>query len=479
MGRSHETAPMVGYFSSYCHSRHTSAGLSRVITASWLLILAPLIARPGPLQAQAGDSIPARAAAEATVRDSLAQEGGGPVSPDSADKIRALFRRPPASHPADARDYVGLPLAIVMLPLRLLAGGIGIAAAGISQVLPEGEGPNLYERMVEWGLEPSVESLGYNAGDGIQLRLTRFAPAFIEGAASVIQSPGAAYVAFGVTTEDRLTDAGAKFRRLTRAQFWGVGVDSREDDKSNYEWEQIQLGGIWEARLSDHLTFNSAAGWETNRTGLGHNKNLPDIRETFDPDSLFGSLEVVNYIVGGTKATVDFTHIDILQPRGVRFIGEAFYYGGTGSTDSDFLRLQGEVQGYIPFNQRQSFALRALVETNPGWGQGVPFYYFAELGGSEDLRGFSTARFRDRDRLTWTAEWRFEAWRELQDRSRAEWFVFWDSGTVMPSLSQITDFRNDWGFGLRFATPSGPGANFFFAWGDEGFRFGFRLISDF
>jgi outer membrane protein assembly factor BamA len=333
--------------------------------------------------------------------------------------------------------------------------------------------------MVEWGLEPSVESLGYNAGDGIQLRLTRFAPAFIEGAASVIQAPGAAYVAFGLTTKDRMTDAGAKFRRLTEAQFWGVGIDSQEDDKSNYEWEQILLGGIWQAKVSDHLSFNSAAGWETNRTGPGQNDDLPNIRETFDPDSLYGSLQVVNYVVAGTKATVDFTHIDILQPRGVRFIGEAFYYGGTGSTDSDFLRLQGEVQGYIPFNQRQSFALRTLVETNPGWGQGVPFYYFAELGGDRDLRGFTTARFRDRDRLTWTVEWRYEAWRELQDRSRAEWFVFWDSGTVMPSIGEITSLRNDWGFGLRFATQTGPGAHFFFAWGDEGFRFGFRLISDF
>jgi hypothetical protein len=366
-----------------------------------------------------------------------------------------------------------------MLPFRLIAAGVGVAAAGISQLLPEGEGPNIYEKMVDWGLEPSVESLGYNAGDGVQLRLSRFRPFFIEGAASIIQSPGAAYGALGLTTEDRATDVGAKFRRLTEAQFWGVGIGSEEADKSNYKWEQIQLGGIWEAEVSRHVRFNSAAGWETNRTGEGRNPNHPDIRETFDPDSLYGSQEVVNYAVAGTRATVDFTHIDILQPRGVRLIGEAFYYGGTGETDSDFLRLQAEVHGYIPFNQRQSFALRTLVETNPGWGRGVPFYYLAELGGNEDLRGFPTARFRDRDRLTWTVEWRYEAWRDLHDRSRVEWFAFWDSGTVMPSLAEITDFKNDWGFGLRFATQTGPGAHFFFAWGDEGFRFGFRFISDF
>jgi hypothetical protein len=443
-----------------------------------LLIGACWSAHADFLHAQQADSVPDSSGGSLRSGASM-QEGGGPVSPDSADKIRANLRRPPAKHPPDTRDYVGLPLTIAMLPLRLLAGGIGLAAAGISQLLPEGEGPNIYDALVTWGLEPSIQSLGYNAGDGFQLRLTRFAPFFIEGAASIILSPGAAYGAFGLTSSDRATDVGAKFRRLTEANFWGIGIGSEELDKSNYEWEQVQLGGTWEARLSGRVRFNSAAGWEHNSTGPGQNDDLPDIRDTFDPDSLYGSEEELNFVVVGTRATVDFTYIESLQPRGVRFIGEAFFYGGTGATDSDFLRLQGEVQGYVPFNPRQAFALRALMETNPGWGRGVPFYYLAELGGSEDLRGFSTARFRDRDRLTWTVEWRYEAWRELQERSRAEWFVFWDSGTVTPSLGEISRFRNDWGFGLRFATQSGPGTHFFFAWGDEGFRFGFRFISDF
>ncbi len=464
------------YFSKRLRPRHSIRPAAGFAPIAWLPVFTCLLALPAPLQAQAVDTLPpTRAAVSGPDREPQ----DGPVSPDSADKIRAALRRPPASHPPDARDYVGLPLALAMLPLRVLAGGVGLAATGIGQLLPEGEGPNLYDALVEWGLEPSIQPIGYNAGDGVQLRLTRFRPFFIEGAVSVIQSPGAAYAALGLTTTDRSTDVGAKYRRLTEAEFWGVGIDSDEEDKSNYEWKQVQLGGKWEARATERLRFDTAVGWETNQTGPGHNSDLPDIDETFDPDSLYGSQEVVNYFVAGTKATLDLTHIDVLQPRGARLIGQAVYHLGTGSTDSDFLRLEGEAQGYIPFNQRQSFALRALVETNPGSGEGVPFYYLAELGGDKDLRGFPIGRFRDRDRLFWTVEWRYEAWREIQDRSRAEWFVFWDSGTVMPSLAEITEFRNDWGFGLRFATQSGPGAHFFFAWGDEGFRFGFRLISDF
>ncbi|MEE9576999.1 MAG: hypothetical protein V3W35_06270, partial [Gemmatimonadota bacterium] len=43
------------------------------------------------------------------VPPAAAQESqeGGPVSPDSADAIRASLQRPPASHPPDERDVVG------------------------------------------------------------------------------------------------------------------------------------------------------------------------------------------------------------------------------------------------------------------------------------------------------------------------------------------------------------------------------------
>ncbi len=408
-----------------------------------------------------------------------ADREGGPVSPDSADAIRARLQRPPASHPPDGRDVVGAPLFVIMLPLRLAAELLSLAASGVSALLPKGEGPNLYEVLKVWGLELSVRPLGPGANDAVQARLTRLQPFFVEAAASPILSPGAFRTALGLTNEDQSLDGGFTFRRLTESQFWGLGINSLEADKSDYEWRRTQVGAAGHTQDSGSFRFAGSAGWEENRIGEGHDDNLPDIGDTFPLDSLFGSQETLRYAVGGGQLTADFTHLKFLQPRGFKFIGDVAFHGGTGDTDSDFLTLQGEVHGYIPINDRQEFALFGLVETQPSWGRGVPFYYLSQLGGPDFLRGYSTARFRDRDRLTWIVEWRYEAWRELQGRARAEWFVFWDGGTVAPSLGELSDFRYDYGFGLRFADQAGPGAHFFFAWGGEGFRFSFRLISAF
>ncbi len=404
---------------------------------------------------------------------------GGPVSPDSANAIRASLQRPPASNPTNARDVVGAPLFVITLPLRLAAEVLSLVGSGVSALLPKGGGPNLYVVLKNWGLELSARPLGPGAGDGVQARLTRFHPFFVEGAASLILSPGAFRTALGLTTKDQSLDGGFTFRRLTEAKFYGFGSNSLEADKSDYEWRRAQVGAAGNTRDSVTFRFSGGAVWEENRIGEGNDNSLPGIGDTFPLDSLFGAQETLRYAVGGGQLTADFTHLKFLQPRGFKFIGDVAFHGGTGDTDSDFLTLQGEVHGYLPINDRQSFALLGLVETQPSWGRGVPFYYLSELGGSEFLRGYPTARFRDRDRLTWIVEWRYEAWRELQGRLRAEWFVFWDVGTVAPSLGELSDFRYDGGFGLRFADQDGPGAHFFFAWGDEGFRFSLRLISSF
>ena len=408
-----------------------------------------------------------------------AAQEGGPVSPDSADVIRAGMQRTPKSHPMDARHVVAAPLFIITLPFRLAFEVLSLVGSGVSAILPKGEGPNIYDVLKTWGLELSVVPLGSGASDGVQARLTRFPPLFVEAAASPILSQGAFRTALGLTTKDGSLDVGFAFRRLTEAKFWGFGINSLEDDKSDYEWRRFTVGAKGRSTGKGPLRFSVGAGWEVNEIGTGNDGSLPGIGDTFPLDSLFGAEETLRYVVGSAQFTADFTHLEFLQPRGLRVIGDVAVHGGTGATDSEFLTLQGEVHGYLPINDRQSFALLALVEAQPDWGGGVPFYYLSQLGGSEWLRGYKSARFRDRDRLTWMVEWRYEAWRELQGRLRVEWFVFWDGGAVAPSLGELSDFRYDGGFGLRFADPNGPGAHAFFAWGDEGLRVSLRLVSVF
>ena len=105
----------------------------------------------------------------------------------------------------------------------------------------------------------------------------------------------------------------------------------------------------------------------------------------------------------------------------------------------------------------------------------IPFMYLSAIGGTHVLRSYNTERFRDRDRLALTAEWRYEIWRDLHERSRIEGFVFWDEATVARTLSSIDEFRSSIGFGSRFVFGHSVRAITFLAFGADGARFTFSF----
>ncbi len=270
------------------------ARVRRPITPGCAMLVALVLTAAPPAAAQ--DRPPAERGAAAEKPDSAvvpASQEGGPVSPDSADVIRARLQRPPASHPTDTRDVVGAPLFVITLPLRLAAEVLSLVGSGVSALLPKGGGPNLYEILKAWGLELSVVALGSGAGDGVQARLTRFQPFFVEAAASPIQSQGAFRTALGLMTKDQSLEGGSAFRRLTEARFWGVGINSLEADKSDYEWRRAQVGAAGHTRDTATFRFSGGAGWEQNEIREGNDNGLPGIGDTFPLDSLFGAQETV------------------------------------------------------------------------------------------------------------------------------------------------------------------------------------------
>jgi outer membrane protein assembly factor BamA len=72
-----------------------------------------------------------------------------------------------------------------------------------------------------------------------------------------------------------------------------------------------------------------------------------------------------------------------------------------------------------------------------------------DLGGSHTLRGYSNWRFRDRNRVHLTGEYRWRAG-HFVDMS-----LFMDAGQVAPTFSGIDlqRFRKTYGIGTSFHTP--------------------------
>src|SRR5262249_20826208 len=132
-----------------------------------------------------------------------------------------------------------------------------------------------------------------------------------------------------------------------------------------------------------------------------------------------------------------------------------------------FRRVAIDLQQYVPLpNRYRTLALRAAaVMTDAGAGQQVPFYYEPTLGGSQALRGFREFRFRDRNSLLLTAEYRWEASWMLDGA------LFVDAGKVTAERSDLNlrDLDVSYGVGFRLHSNSAFVSRLDLAFSREGF----------
>lgn len=438
-------------------SRSRSAGRARPRSARSAAPLAALAILAGP--------------ALLGVRTVAAQETdpGRAAAIERADAIRDTLSQPPGAPAVDAIDIVMLPLRIVALPLDLVFDGIGWAVGRITRPGP----PTLPVRVVravrEWGAVPRVTSFGQRSGVAFELDLVRFSPFFFNTGISI---RGSQRHELGIELGEPGSGLTASyaFTRDAEPRFWGIGSGTSEETESVYLRDQQRLEVAGAGRVGV-LRLSGSAGYEDNRVDRGFGGRT-DLHDVFDPLP-FGVAERTKYARLEASAALDFIRQRGFQRRGVLLGAGGALFRGVDGTPSDFHRLEGEVIGYLPINPRQQLAVRSFaVVTRLDDGEGIPFFHLARVGGSTGLRGFSTDRFRDRDAFGIMAEWRYEIWRDLHQRSRMEFFLFFDEAGVTRSLGDLSsgDLRESYGFGFRFVTLEGLMGYTSFGFGAEGFR---------
>ncbi len=130
------------------------------------------------------------------------------------------------------------------------------------------------------------------------------------------------------------------------------------------------------------------------------------------------------------------------------------YFDQTGAHGSDFHHYSAEVRRYFPvFDAGRVLALRAMTSlTSAGRNKQIPFFMMGTLGGSESLRGFPNARFRDANFLLLNAEYRWALMTYIHA------VVFADAGNVFsaPGRVRLAGLESSYGFGVRLKTPKGP-----------------------
>jgi outer membrane protein assembly factor BamA len=245
-------------------------------------------------------------------------------------------------------------------------------------------------------------------------------------------------------------DVHATYRNYPQEDFFGTGSSSRVQDRTNYRLEDFNYGGEIGVRLKDHVKAGAYVGRVQTHLGTGTDSRFPSVESVFDAKDLPELEAQPGYLQTSAFLEVD-NRDEPGNPRaGGRYVAKWSSFNDRDLGRYDFSQYDLEAQHYFPFfNQRRVIALRGKTTlTRTADGQEIPFFMMPTVGGSEDLRGYTEFRFRDRNMVVFNAEYRWEAFAGL------DLALFADAGQVAPHARDLDlgDLKTATGFGFRFNT---------------------------
>jgi hypothetical protein len=249
--------------------------------------------------------------------------------------------------------------------------------------------------------------------------------------------------------------------------FFGLGQDSREEDRTNYLERSTEGGGDLLWRPVPLIEIAGGAAYLNPRIGTGTDSRFPSTDELFPPSTIPGYQQQPNFLRGDVSAALDWRDNPLHPHAGGRYSVKFSDYHDQDLDAFGFRKVTVDLQHYVPIpDQYRTIALHAAATlTDPRAGQDVPFYFEPTLGGAQVLRGFREFRFRDRNSILLTAEYRWQAWWALDGA------VFVDAGQVATRRQdfRLSQFDVSYGFGFRIHSNSAFRARLDLAFSREGF----------
>ncbi len=221
--------------------------------------------------------------------------------------------------------------------------------------------------------------------------------------------------------------------------FYGLGNGSRRSDRVEFAYDATTVGAAARFTPAAGFAVGAAFDWIENTAGGG---------------PAAGSLPAIDlaYRRTGAFAEIDWRTSPGYTRRGGFYRLDWSDYRESRGGSHAFRRLDAEVQQFVPLlRERWVIALRALATTTDTDGnEAVPYFMLPALGGSHALRGYAPWRFRDRNRLLFTGEYRWTA------GALVDMALFVDAGKVAARRSDLSlqDLRTSHGLGVTFHTPS-------------------------
>lgn len=334
---------------------------------------------------------------------------------------------------------------------------------------------------------------GLQSGAGIVVGV-RFIPLRTDDFMSTIDLRGSLRRYWGVNSQvgyelGRFLVYGyGRYRHMPEEDFYGIGPDVDEDDRSDYRLNDVIAGVQLGYNLLENLLAGVHASYFANYFGPGKDDDEPNIEDVFDPIVAPGLGVDTKYGLFGAWLHYDTRDLDYSTAFGSRFAPtrhriqrilytatRGFYataevrrYNQVDGGGFSFTEGEVELQQYVPFSGGDHvLAFREYgIFTSPDDGEEVPLYLLPTLGGTRTLRGYRTFMFRDQNALLANVEYRWNGWRYVQPA------VFVDAGYVFPGFDEfnLEDTKLDVGASLRLVLRERVVFRVEGAFGEDGFR---------
>ncbi len=268
--------------------------------------------------------------------------------------------------------------------------------------------------------------------------------------------------------------ADVRYRDFPQEDFFGLGPGSSEQARSDYRMEDSFFGATVRYRTHRHVQLEARGGLLRARSRRGTDERFPDAQDVFSPVDVPGLSDRTDYLSWSGSVLLDFRD----QPGPAAHEGGSVRFGLTRYDDIDadrfdFTKVETDADYYVPlWSSGRTLALRYFHALDvAGGGHHVPFYLHGTLGGSDMLRGFREYRFRDRNLVYLSAEYRWEAVPAL------EFAVFHDAGKVFSDRGDygFTGLQRSTGVGVRIKTRRAVVVRVDAARSREGNRFYFKF----
>jgi outer membrane protein assembly factor BamA len=263
-------------------------------------------------------------------------------------------------------------------------------------------------------------------------------------------------------------DFSLMYRLLTIESFYGLGPFSRTVDRTSFSHQYTSADFAIGSDLNSNMTVNLLLGVNYNNILRGKDNDYPSITEIYSENTLHGLEKYLGFGWLGLSISLDSRNQKELTTAGWEGQSSFVVYEQLNFDQFRFWKMIADFRRYIHLFHKRTLVLRLATElTGALQNKQIPFFNLSELGRHETIRGFNRGRFRDKDMILGSLEYRYPIWRSLSV------MLFFDTGQVSSKILEdftLQKLRFGYGPGLRFQTRDKLLLKMEFGFSEDGFR---------